>query len=147
MPRFAHNPDNSLKLGGVRKGTAQLARRWYCECMAHKHASEESGRARRASVKKELAKPRMARSARIAERNLDASRIAEDSSVTMPGTVDKIISFRRRDQSERAQIAVEGADRGYRELRIENTLIDENGDDVKLKKGGHVEVTVSAKHD
>jgi hypothetical protein len=114
--------------------------------MAHKHASEESGRARRAGVSKELAKPRMARSARIAEQNLDASRIAEDSSVTMPGTVDKIISFRRPDQSERAQIAVEGADRGYRELRIENTLIDENGDDVKLKKGGHVEITVSAKH-
>jgi hypothetical protein len=114
--------------------------------MAHKHVSEKSGRARRASIKEELAKPRMTRSARIAERNLDASRIAEDSSVTMPGTVDKIISFRRRDQSERAQIAVEGADRGYRELRIANTLIDENGDYVKLKKGGHVEVTVSAKH-
>ena len=115
--------------------------------MAHKRTSEESGRARRAGVRKELAKPRMARSARIAERNLDASRIAEDSSVTMAGTVDKIISFRRPDRSERAQIAVEGADPGYRELRIENTLIDENGDDVKLKKGGRVEVTVSVKHD
>jgi len=34
------------------------------------------------------------------------------------------------------------AERGYPNLRIENALIDEHGDDVKLKKGGHVEVTV-----
>jgi hypothetical protein len=115
--------------------------------MARKQASEESGKAIRASARKELAKPRMARSARIAERNQDASRIAEDPSVTMPGTVDNIILFRRPDEPERAQIAVEGPDPAHRGLRIENTLIDENGDDVKLKKGGHVEVTVSAKPD
>jgi hypothetical protein len=36
-------------------------------------------------------------------------------------------------------------DRKYRDLRIENTLTDEHGDDVKLKKGGHVEVTVTSK--
>jgi hypothetical protein len=41
-----------------------------------------------------------------------------------------------------AQIAVDGADHGYRDLRIENTLTNEHGDDVKLKKGAHVEVTV-----
>jgi hypothetical protein len=28
--------------------------------------------------------------------------------------------------------------------RIENTFTDEHGDDVKLKKGAHVEVTVTA---
>ena len=115
--------------------------------MAHKHASKESAKAVRASVGKEMAKPRMARSARIAERNQDNSRKAEDPSVTMPGTVDKIISFRRRNRPEKAQIAVQGADRAYRRLRIENTLIDENGDYVKLKKGGHVDVTVAAKSD
>jgi hypothetical protein len=32
-----------------------------------------------------------------------------------------------------------------RDLRIENTLIDENGAEVRLKKGAHVEVTVTAK--
>jgi hypothetical protein len=29
------------------------------------------------------------------------------------------------------------------DLRIENTLTDEHGDDVKLKKGTHVDVTVT----
>jgi hypothetical protein len=48
---------------------------------------------------------------------------------------------------KKAQIAVEEADPRYRNLRIDNALIDEHGDDVKLKKGAHVEVTVSAKND
>src|ERR1700720_3708601 len=98
-----------------------------------------------AEVKKKLAKPRMSKSARIAELKLDVSRIPEQSSTTMSGTVDKIISSRRPRQSEKAQIAVDGADHRHRDLRIENTLTDENGDDMKLKKGAHVEVTVTAK--
>jgi hypothetical protein len=39
---------------------------------------------------------------------------------------------------------VEGADHLYRELRIENTLIEENGAKVHLKKGAEVEVTIEA---
>jgi tRNA A37 methylthiotransferase MiaB len=113
--------------------------------MLHKKGKKEPGNATRASVKKEMAKPRMARSARIAELNLDMGRISEQPSTTMLGTVDKIITSARSSQPEKAQIAVDGADRRYRELRIENILTDENGDDVKLKKGGHVEVTVTAK--
>ena len=114
--------------------------------MRHKKANMESNKATRANVTEEMAKPRMARSARIAAVNLDTSRISEEPSVTMPGTVDKIIPSPRPSQPERAQVAVDGADRRYRDLRIENTLTDENGDDVKLKKGGHVEVTVTAKN-
>jgi len=95
-------------------------------------------------VKKEMAQPRMAKSARIMERNLDASRVVERSSTTMPGTVDKIIPSRRRSQPEKAQIGVDKAARRYRNLRIENSLTDENGDEVKLKKGAHVEVTIAA---
>ena len=90
-----------------------------------------------------MAKPRMARSARIGELNLDTTRIPEQPSTTMPGIVNKIIRS-RPSQLEKAQIAVDGADHGYRALRIENTLTDEHGDDVKLKKGAHVEVTVTA---
>jgi hypothetical protein len=112
--------------------------------MMHKNGKKESGKAVRASVKKEMAKPRMARSARIAELNLDTARIPEQPSVTMPGTVNKIISPLRPTQPEKAQIAVHWADHRYRDLRIENTLTDEHGDDVKLKKGAHVEVTVKA---
>ena len=62
----------------------------------------------------------------------------------MPGIVDKIIPSTRPTQPEKAQIAIHEADRRHRDLRIENTLTDEHGDDVKLKKGAHVEVTVTA---
>jgi len=91
-----------------------------------------------------MAKPRMAKSARIAELNLDTTRISEQPSATMPGTADNIIPSPGPSQPERAQIAIEEADQGYQDLRIENMLTDENGDDVKLKKGAHVEVTVTA---
>jgi hypothetical protein len=70
----------------------------------------------------------MARSAKIAELNLDTTRISEQPSVTMPGTVDKIIPSPGPSQPEKAQIAVEGADRLHRDLRIENMLTDEHGD-------------------
>jgi hypothetical protein len=113
--------------------------------MVRKKMKKESGKATRASVREEMAKPRMARSARIAELNLDTARISEEPSVTMPGSVDKIIPSPRPGQPEKAQVAVGMADRQYRELRIENTLTDEHGDDVRLKKGAPVEVTVTAK--
>lgn len=112
--------------------------------MLHKTSKKESGNSTRASVKKEMAKPRMARSARIAELKLDTARIPEHPSTTMPGTVEKIIPSPRPSQPEKAQIAIDGADQRHRDLRIENTLTDEHGDDVKLKKGAHVEVTVTA---
>ena len=112
--------------------------------MLHKKSNKESDNAIRASVRKEMAKPRTAKSARITELNLDTARISEQPSTTMPGTVDKIIPSPRPSQPEKAQIAVGGADPGYRDLRIENTLTDEHGDDVRLKKGAHVEVIVTA---
>jgi hypothetical protein len=105
---------------------------------------KELNNATRASVRKEMEKPRIAKSARIAELNLNTARIREHPSVTMPGAVDKIIPPPRPSQPEKAQIAVQGADHRYRDLRIENTLTDEHGDDVRLKKGERVEVTVTA---
>lgn len=117
------------------------------EDMLHKKtkkAKREPGDATWASVKKEMAKPRMARSARISERNLDTERVPERPSTTMPGTVDKIIVSPRPSQPEKAQIVVGRADRRNGDLRIENLLTDENGDDVRLKKGAHVDVTVAA---
>jgi hypothetical protein len=91
-----------------------------------------------------MAKPRMSKSARRTELNLDTTRIPEQPSTTMPGTVNKIIPSSRPSQPEKAQITVDGADHRHRDLRIENTLTDEHGGDVKLKKGAHVEVTVTA---
>jgi hypothetical protein len=86
----------------------------------------------------------MARSARIAELNLDTARTPEQPSASLPGTVDKIIPPPSPSQPEKVQISIEGADRRYRDLRIENTLTDEHGDDVKLKSGARVEVTITA---
>jgi len=113
--------------------------------MLRKKIQKEQGKAAYAGVKKEMAKPRMARSARIAELNLDTVRVSEQPSTTVPGTVDKIIPPSRRSLPEKAQIAVDGPDHRSQDLRIENTLTDENGDDVKLKKGAHVDVTVTAR--
>ena len=45
---------------------------------------------------------------------------------------------------EKAEISVEGADDLYKEIRIENTLTDDKGQEVKLKPGAEVEVTIAA---
>jgi hypothetical protein len=108
-----------------------------------KKARKKLKNATSASVAKEMAKPRTARSARIAELNLDTTRIPESPSIVMPGTVEEIIPS-SPTQSEKALIAVDGADHRPQDLRIENDLTDEHGDDVKLKKGAHVDVTVTA---
>jgi hypothetical protein len=113
--------------------------------MLHKKAKKELGDVTRASVKREMAKPRIARSARIAELKLDAGRTPEQPSTTMSGTVDKIIPSPRPSQPDQANIIVDVPDKRYRNLRIENTLTDEHGDDVSLKKGAQVEVTFTAK--
>jgi hypothetical protein len=63
---------------------------------------------------------------------------------TTPGSVDKIIPSLGPSQPEKAQIDFDRTDHRHRDLRIENALTDENGDDVRLKKGAHVEVTVTA---
>jgi hypothetical protein len=70
--------------------------------------------------------------------------MSEKPSTTLPATVEKIIKSPSPGEPEKAQIAVEGADHLYRELRIENTLVDENGDKVSLKQGAEVEVTIEA---
>jgi hypothetical protein len=70
--------------------------------------------------------------------------MAEKPSVTLPGKVEKIIESPRPGVPEKAQVSVEQADDLYREIRIENTLTDENGKKVGLKEGADVEVTVEA---
>jgi anti-sigma B factor antagonist len=69
---------------------------------------------------------------------------AEKPSVTLPGTVEHIIGSPHPSVPEKAEISIQGADELYQEIRIENTLTDEHGDEVRLKKGAHVEVTVEA---
>ena len=113
--------------------------------MNHNKRKKELSDTIPASLLTEMALPRMSKSARIAEQNLEAARIRQPRTV-IPGTVEKLIPSPPPNQPEKAQIAVEG-DHGYRDLRIETSLTDEHGDEVKLKKGAHVEVAVAARPD
>ena len=70
--------------------------------------------------------------------------MSENASTTLPATVEKIIKPLTPGDPEKAQLSIEGADDLYREIRIENTLTDQNGDKVRLKRGAEVEVTVEA---
>ena len=78
----------------------------------------------------------------------DKPRKSEDApekpSVTLPGKVEKIIPGPLPAIPDKAQIAVDGADDLYKEIRVENTLQDENGEPVALKKDADVEVTIEA---
>jgi hypothetical protein len=70
--------------------------------------------------------------------------MSDKPSTTLPGTVEKIIKAMSPGEPEKAQIALEGADDLYKEIRIENTLVKSNGEKVRLKPGAEVEVTVEA---
>jgi hypothetical protein len=70
--------------------------------------------------------------------------MSEKPSTTLPAIVEKVIKSPHPNEPEKAQITVEGADHLYRELRIENTLIDENGEKVRLKPGAEIDVTIQA---
>ena len=67
----------------------------------------------------------------------------EKPNVTLPGTVEKIIPG-VGSEPEKAQIRIEGADDLYREVRIENTLQAADGEQVSLKEGAEVDVTIEA---
>jgi hypothetical protein len=68
----------------------------------------------------------------------------QKASKTMPGVVEKIVTPVIPSEPEKAQIAVEGADHLYREIRVENRLKDEDGKEVALKPGAEVDVTIEA---
>ena len=71
--------------------------------------------------------------------------MSEKPSTTLPGTVKEIMKSPLQGEPERAQILIEGVDHSYQEIRIENTLIDENGEEVRLKPGAKVQVTVRSR--
>jgi hypothetical protein len=67
------------------------------------------------------------------------------ASATLPGKVEKVIPPHPfTGEPEKAQIAVEGADHLYREIRVPNTLQNEEGRKVKLKEGAEVDVKIEA---
>jgi len=70
--------------------------------------------------------------------------MTDKPTVTLPGKVEKIIKPVDPREPEKAQIAIEGADTLYKEIRIENSLTDKNGEKVRLKKDAEVDVTLEA---
>jgi hypothetical protein len=112
--------------------------------MSHKNAKNKSDKnGALASLTSEMARPRIAKSAKIAELNLDVTRVPEQPSTSMPGTVEKIIPERNPSQPEKADISIAEGHQPGQSLRIESMLTDENGDEVRLKKGAHVDITVT----
>lgn len=69
-----------------------------------------------------------------------------DVSLTLPATVEKVLPARDAEP-EKIQISVDGCDELFSELRVENTLKNESGDCVTLKRGAHIEVTINADSD
>jgi len=73
------------------------------------------------------------------------SNEAPKASATLPGKVERVIQAHPQSgEPEKAQIAVEGADHLYREIRVPNRLVDSEGNKVKLKPGAEVEVKIEA---
>jgi hypothetical protein len=70
--------------------------------------------------------------------------MTQKPSVTLSGTVEKVIESPHPSVPEKAQIAIEEGDDLYREIRIENRLRKKNGQKVSMKKGAHVDVTIEA---
>ena len=68
----------------------------------------------------------------------------DKAETTLPGSVERVVKSRIPGVPEKAEIAVEGADHLYKEIRIENTLTNESGQEVHLKPGAQVEVTIKA---
>jgi hypothetical protein len=75
---------------------------------------------------------------------MEAQAPPDKATVTLPGTVERVIKSLHPDMPDKAQIAVEGADDLYREIRIDNTLQNDKGEEVALKVGAEVEVTIEA---
>ena len=70
--------------------------------------------------------------------------MTDKPTTTKLGIVQRIIKPFMPGTPEKAEIAVEDADDLYKEIRIENTLTDEKGEEVALQKGAQVEVTIEA---
>jgi DNA-binding NarL/FixJ family response regulator len=78
------------------------------------------------------------------ERRRVVAGVGDKPAVTLTGTVEKVIPPIHSSQPEKAQISVDGAEELYKEIRVENSLQDGEGNQVALKQGAQVEVTIEA---
>ncbi len=65
----------------------------------------------------------------------------------MTGTVKKIIKPYSPDEPEKAEVDIHEADPLYREIRIENVVKDDDGQEERLRQGAQVEVILEADSD
>jgi len=63
------------------------------------------------------------------------------------GTVAKIVKPLHPNQPEKAEISIDEAEDLYREIRVDNELVDDNGEKAALKPGAEVDVIVEADSD
>ena len=66
---------------------------------------------------------------------------------TLRGRVEKLIRPAVLREPEKAQIGVDEADDLYREIRVENVLTGEDGQQARLKHGAEVDVVLEAGSD
>jgi hypothetical protein len=69
--------------------------------------------------------------------------MTEPVSTSLHGVVEETIPSSDSTRAEEAQIAIPGV-YGLQQIRIENVLTMKSGDEVVLKKGAKVKVTVKA---
>jgi hypothetical protein len=60
------------------------------------------------------------------------------------GTVEKIIKPGFSGEPEKAQIDIHDADELYREIRVDNVVTDDKGEEAQLKSGAEVDIIVEA---
>ena len=70
--------------------------------------------------------------------------MSEKASVTLTGMVEKVVKSPLSSEPDQVQIAIEGEDRQYEAILIENTLTDKSGNEVQLRPGAEVKVTINA---
>jgi hypothetical protein len=64
------------------------------------------------------------------------------ASMTFSATVQKILPGVLPGQPDRAQIVVKAAEDLYKEIRIENALLDAEGNEVRLAPGTELEIVI-----
>ncbi len=70
--------------------------------------------------------------------------MTDKAKTTKSGTVEKLVKPMDPREPERAQINIHDAEPLYQEIRIENSLMDADGNEVQLKQGAEVEVHIEA---
>lgn len=68
----------------------------------------------------------------------------EKASTTLPGKVERLIKPLVPGECGKAEISVDGADPLYGEIRIENIMINAQGETISLRPGAEVVVTIEA---